>query len=76
MPDLNHDWLLGAVGGFAIGCIMAAIFWEGPEPSQEQTASHRFKVVDNYNGCEVVRYEADGMAEYKYFLDCRKENDN
>lgn len=70
MPDLNHDWLLGTFCGFAAGCIMAAIYWPDSSSLKEGVAPPRFEVVDNYKGCEVVRYEANGMATYKYFLDC------
>jgi hypothetical protein len=31
-----------------------------------------FEVIDNYNGCAVVRYAAPDQATYKYFLDCQK----
>ena len=31
-----------------------------------------FEVVDTYNGCAVVRWHNSMLAEYKYFLDCRK----
>ena len=32
--------------------------------------SPRFEVVDKYKGCDVVRWEQKGLAEYKYFLHC------
>lgn len=38
-----------------------------PTPQDE-----RFKVVDEYRGCEVVRYAPDNSARYSYFLYCRK----
>ena len=28
------------------------------------------KVVDTYKGCDIVRWNAHGLAEYKYFLHC------
>ena len=30
----------------------------------------RFQIVDKYKGCDVVRWEQAGLAEYKYFLHC------
>ena len=30
----------------------------------------KFKVVDTYQGCDVVRYTPDKSAKYAYFLDC------
>lgn len=76
MPDLNHDWLLGSICGFAGGCVMAAVFWQGDAPPQKGVESPRFEVVDNYKGCDVVRYEVYSMATYQYFLDCSEKNDN
>jgi hypothetical protein len=35
-----------------------------PEPSKE-----KFKVVDNYKGCDVVQY-TDPSQRYQYFLYC------
>ena len=31
-----------------------------------------FEVVDNYKGCDVVRYSPPNGANYHYFLDCQK----
>jgi hypothetical protein len=30
----------------------------------------KFKVVETYRGCDVVRYTDPGDARYHYFLDC------
>jgi hypothetical protein len=30
----------------------------------------KFKVVDKYRYCDVVRYMPEGGAKYYYFLDC------
>jgi hypothetical protein len=38
-----------------------------PTPQDE-----RFKVVDKYRGCNVIRYAPDNSARYSYFLDCKK----
>ncbi len=37
-------------------------------PNEEPV--EKFKVVDKYNDCNVVRYGPDGGARYSYFLDC------
>lgn len=29
----------------------------------------KFKVVDSYRGCDIVRY-TDSTNDYRYFLDC------
>ena len=31
-----------------------------------------FEVIDNYKGCDVVRYSPPNGANYHYFLDCQK----
>ena len=31
-----------------------------------------FEVVDTYKGCDVVRWNNNMLANYQYFLDCRK----
>ena len=31
-----------------------------------------FEVIDNYKGCDVVRYSPPNAANYHYFLDCQK----
>lgn len=32
----------------------------------------KFEVVDKYEGCDVVQYNSDSIATYKYFLKCPK----
>lgn len=34
------------------------------------SSDQKFKVVDNYNGCSVVRYTPENSARDTYFLDC------
>jgi hypothetical protein len=41
-----------------------------PQSPQKGVESPRFEVVDKYKGCDVVRWEQKGLAEYKYFLHC------
>ena len=38
----------------------------------KQKPQNNFEVVDTYKGCDVVRWTQSNLAEYKYFLDCRK----
>lgn len=67
---MKHDYVLGALTGFAIGLIASSFAWFSSQPPQKGVESPRFEVVDSYKGCEIVRYEARGMATYNYFLDC------
>jgi hypothetical protein len=40
--------------------------------TSEEPPSSKFEVVDNYKGCDVVRYNAGNISTYKYFLKCPK----
>lgn len=40
-------------------------------PKELNPQNSRFKVVDTYKNCEVIRYTPDGNAKYAYFLECR-----
>ena len=37
----------------------------------EQTSDEKFKIVDSYNGCDVVRY-TDPSNHWNYLLDCSR----
>jgi hypothetical protein len=39
--------------------------------SSETKPEERFRVVDTYGPCEVVRYAPKNGANYAYFLDCK-----
>ena len=39
--------------------------------NKESSSSEKFRVVDKYGPCDVVRYAPDGSAKYAYFLDCK-----
>lgn len=57
----------GACGVFIIILIVLAYFASGGKPLESS-----FEVVDEYKGCDVVRYAPHQAAEYKYFLYCEK----
>ena len=46
-----------------------AVNWIEMKPTPQD---ERFKVVDKYRGCEVVRYTPQNDAKYHYFLNCKK----
>ena len=60
--------------GVIIGAstVILAFYMVKPEPQQPVASKSDFAVVDNYKGCEVVRWALPSHAEYKYFLDCPK----
>ena len=41
--------------------------------SGDKSLKSSFEVVDQYKGCDVVRYAPNQAAEYKYFLDCENK---
>ena len=57
----------GACGVFILILITLSYFSSGGKPLEPS-----FEVVDQYKGCDVVRYAPHQAAEYKYFLHCPK----
>jgi hypothetical protein len=44
-----------------------------PEPNKQPiTPKTNFEVIDEYKGCDIVRWTQSNFAEYKYFLHCSK----
>jgi hypothetical protein len=71
------NYTLGLFTGLCLGALyfMLPIIIEGfrtPTEKQVQALKSNFTVVDSFDGCEVIRWSENGIAEYKYFLDCRK----
>ena len=54
---------IGLTGIIILGI---AILSNNDVPELKPTA----EVVDTYKGCDIVRWNAHGFAEYKYFLHC------
>ena len=57
----------GASAVFILILIVLAYFASGGKPLEPS-----FEVVDEYKGCDVVKYAPHQAAEYKYFLYCEK----
>jgi len=45
--------------------LLIAMFFGEPETTEE-----KFKVVDNYKGCDVIEYSPSNAARYQYLLHC------
>jgi len=56
-------FIIVVMGVFVL--FIATIGTPGSEPGE------KFKVVDNYRGCDVVRFSPPDEARYTYFLDCK-----
>jgi len=53
---------------FIVILLVLAYISSGGEPLEPS-----FEVVDEYKGCEVVRYAPHQASEYKYFLYCENK---
>jgi hypothetical protein len=59
---------------FFVGLSVLALILNGAAnwvESKPSPPERKFKVVDRYNGCDVVRYTPDYSAKFAYFLDCK-----
>lgn len=65
-----REFLSGAGVVIGIVAVISIIGFVLLNESMEKP--QKFKVVDEYRGCEVVLYAPGNTATYKYFLDCRK----
>ena len=69
--NTSFNIAIATVIGMSVIAIMlhaAANLMEANAPVEPD----RFQVIDNYKGCDVVQYQRNGLAEYKYFLHCEK----
>ena len=57
------------LGVFSVFIYSLSIISEGREAGKKP--EDRFKVVDQYGPCEVVRYSPKNGGNYAYFLDCK-----
>jgi hypothetical protein len=66
---LTEIWRGAGVMGIILGSIILGIviLSGGEDVSKLETSA---EVVDTYKGCDIVRWNAHGLAEYKYFLHC------
>lgn len=65
----KSDYLGLVVGIILFILIFIAIDVKKPK-TQPITPKSNFEVVDEYKGCDVVRWTQSNFAQYKYFLHC------
>jgi len=69
------DYYRAVLLGVVIGMVFLTGFYvftqEDTSQPQPQPKSN-FTVIEQYKGCDVVRYTPDQSARYTYFLDCDK----
>jgi hypothetical protein len=59
----------GIVWGLVFIAFLMLLFgmiFQSPETQEE-----KFKIIDQYQGCDVVRYTDPWGAKYHYFLHCK-----
>jgi hypothetical protein len=68
------DYYRAVLLGVVIGMAFLSFFYVfTSEDKAETKPKSNFEIVDNYKGCDVVRWNNGMLAEYKYFLDCKNE---
>ncbi len=60
----------GAAFGLLVMGLFVLLIWSLNRLTPEVTPEERFKVVDQYQGCDVVRY-TDSSTRYNYLLHCK-----
>ena len=69
----NIDYYRAVLLGAVVATFFLTMFYVFTQEDKPQTQpKSNFEVVDTYKGCDVVRWTQSNLAEYKYFLDCRK----
>ena len=70
----DKEFLIEVVQGAAFGLLVMGLFvlliWSLNRLTPEVSPEERFKVVDQYQGCDVVRY-TDSSNRYNYLLHCK-----
>ena len=59
---------IGVAGVFVMCAVLTGALIGEPEPIE------KYKVVDHYGTCAVVRYNKQEEGRYTYFLDCGNEH--
>jgi hypothetical protein len=71
----NKEALQEVGKGVAFGLLGMGVFilliWILNAMSPETKPEERFRVVDTYGPCEIIRFMPKGEAKYVYFLDCK-----
>jgi hypothetical protein len=70
--DYYRAWLLGIVCGMSFLSIFYMVNVALDTKELQPQPKSNFEVIEQYKGCDVVRYTPDHSARYTYFLDCKK----
>jgi hypothetical protein len=77
---MTDDSQKGILLGFAIGTaliISIGLYYTIRQPVAKSVAEPTpskgtFKVIDHYKDCDLVQYQYNMLADYKYLLHCPK----
>lgn len=71
----NKEFLIEFAQGAAFCWLVMGLFvlliWGLNGMTPETKPEEKFRVVDKYGPCEVVRYAPKYGSDYAYFLDCK-----
>ena len=69
---MNKLVVFGGVLMFLAAIMSGVTNWLKLQPAEALQYKSNFEVVDNYRGCDLVRWTSSQLAEYKYVLYCPK----
>jgi hypothetical protein len=61
---------LWSLGVLTLSSLIIIVVFPG-EPQPSKAPESKFRVVDHYQGCDVIQYTRTSLSNYIYFLDCR-----
>jgi hypothetical protein len=73
--DYYRSVLLGVVIGMSTLTVFYIVFapynsQEVQEVQEQSNPKGNFTVIDTYKGCDLVQWQYNMLADYKYFLYC------
>ena len=72
MNKQNHHRIIYGVMIAVLSLLLLFYMMKPNKLAEVLEPKTNFEVIDNYKGCDVVRYAAPNGANYHYFLDCQK----
>ena len=67
------DYYRAVLFGVVIGVVFVTGFFIFTTEDKPPAPQSNFTVMEQYKGCDVVRWTQSNLAEYKYFLHCDKK---
>ena len=70
----TKDYYRAVLLGVVIGMSFLSLFYVlgvAVDVKEPQEPKSDFKVVANYEGCDIIRWTNHNLAEYQYFMRCK-----